>query len=218
MGELIIGTKNNGIYWVGQNLIKHYSTSNGFPSDKIRCIHKSKDNKIWVSTRDAGVILFDDDSCTQYDTTTGICSNAILTICDFQEGIGMGSWEDGITLLKENKFLNINSKDGLSNNQVYILSPIDDKSLWVSTESGLNFLQIEEELKSIISFNKLDGLRGIDFYTGSQFMSSSGELYLGNGLGVMKFNPENIHSLKLNKPNITKIQIQDENFILGFLE
>ena len=82
------------------------------------------------------------------------------------------------------------TNDGLSNQYIYGVLP-DGDALWLSTNDGINRLQLSNN--SIKSFDSGDGLQSNEFNTYSFCKAADGELLFGGVSGLNSFFPSAIH-------------------------
>jgi len=101
---------------------------------------RSKDNTLWIGTS-MGVIKYDTSSINNYkvyDNRNGLLSNGIFSILNSKNNqTWIGTYGGGLTLIDSNKFLNINTPQGLNDSFVYDQKFINDV-MWIATWSGVN--------------------------------------------------------------------------------
>jgi ligand-binding sensor domain-containing protein len=180
------GTYDKGVFKVEMNQVIHYNTSNGLLNYDVYDIYEDKQGNIWLAT-DGGISIFDGKQFINYTDEQGLPSNEIRTITKVKNGeIWIGTYGGGIVAMHNEKFRLINESNGLSSN--LISSIIQDKKnrIWVATESGLNLLIMNKKSDGfqIISFDKSSGLKGLDFYINSVYLSENNTMWWGTGKGV----------------------------------
>lgn len=115
-------------------------------------------------------------------------------------------------LMKFNKKTSLIEKiyttsDGLSNQYIYGVLP-DSNALWLSTNAGINRLQLNNE--SIKNFTAGDGLQSNEFNTYSFCKAADGELLFGGVNGLNSFYPSAISRYPYSpKLQLSAIQIND---------
>jgi ligand-binding sensor domain-containing protein/putative methionine-R-sulfoxide reductase with GAF domain len=82
--------------------------------------------------------------------------------------------------------------EGLSNDVVYTILSDNNGELWVSTNSGLNKFNPNDNSFNVYDVN--DGLQGNQFFWGARFKTVNGELMFGGLNGFNLFNPDDIVS------------------------
>src|SRR3546814_9136754 len=90
--------------------MKKFSRDDNFP-DQIMCIREDNRGRLWVGTRDKGLLLYrpDSDDFRQYDQHNGLPSNAICAIQEDNEGKLWFSTLNGIARLSEGKIKSFRS-------------------------------------------------------------------------------------------------------------
>ena len=83
-----------------------------------------------------------------------------------------------------------NSSNGLTDNTVYGVVNDDQKRLWLSTNFGLNILDLESE--KVFSFFKKNGLPSNEFNRISHYKDENGLIYFGGINGLIKIDPRSI--------------------------
>jgi signal transduction histidine kinase/ligand-binding sensor domain-containing protein len=117
-----------------------------------------------------------------------------------------------IGLMKFNKHAFIIDKiytttDGLSNQYIYGVLP-DNDALWLSTNAGINRLQLSNN--SIKSFDAGDGLQSNEFNTYSFCRAADGELLFGGVNGLNSFFPAAIQKYPYSPQlQLSALQIND---------
>ena len=99
------------------------------------------------------------------------------------------------------------TNDGLSNQYIYGVLP-DSNALWLSTNAGINRLQLNNE--SIKNFSAGDGLQSNEFNTYSFCKAADGELLFGGVNGLNSFYPSAINKYPYSpKLQLSGLQIND---------
>lgn len=118
-GNLWTGSFGQGLSILDDSLqaIKHYDVTNGFYSNTVNCIFKDSKKRMWVGTGE-GLLLFTgkkDSDFILYTEKEGLENSQICAITEDREGEIWFSTGAGISRfsVKENKFYNYNTSDGL---------------------------------------------------------------------------------------------------------
>lgn len=83
---------------------------------------------------------------------------------------------------------------GLSSNHIYAIVKDEEGFLWISTEEGVN--KFSPKTKTIISYDKQDGLISNQFIANSAARCSSSEIIFGSADGALIFYPSEIKTNK----------------------
>ena len=135
--------------------------------NKIFCLTKDQDNKLWIGTSGAGVYVFDlvtMEYIKHYHTRANeigeqIPNNWVNAIeCDSEGTIWIGSYAGVFTLNPLTGEKQQYTKDGrsLSGNVVYCIEEDVNKNVWVGTTEGLTFFDLKNNTNKIYTIK--DGL------------------------------------------------------------
>ncbi|MDG1915784.1 MAG: SpoIIE family protein phosphatase [Crocinitomix sp.] len=124
------------------------------------------------------------------DVDQGMASSYVYSILEDKSGnLWFGTYGGGVSRYDGKSFTHFTEKEGLSNNSVW--SILEDKSgnLWFSTESGINMVKqeklalINDKSNTVLfnTFEKNDGLKGLDFYSNSVCLDSENRIWWGSG-------------------------------------
>ena len=101
---------------------------------------KSQGSFLWMGTS-MGVIKYDTtpiDKYTVYDNRNALLSNGIFSISiDDNDKIWIGTYGGGLSFVKDEKWVNINTPQGLNDSFVYDVK-ITNSAIWIATWSGVN--------------------------------------------------------------------------------
>ena len=133
---------------------------------------------------------YDGKSFTHFTEKEGLSNNSVKSILEDKSGnLWFGTYGGGVSRYDGKSFTHFTEKEGLSNNSVW--SILEDKSgnLWFSTESGINMVKqeklalINDKSNTVLfnTFEKNDGLKGLDFYSNSVCLDSENRIWWGSG-------------------------------------
>ena len=92
-----------------------------------------------------GVIKYDTtsiDKYTVYDNRNALLSNGIFSISiDDNDKIWIGTYGGGLSFLKDDKWININTPQGLNDSFVYDVK-FTNSDIWIATWSGVNKVKL----------------------------------------------------------------------------
>jgi signal transduction histidine kinase/DNA-binding response OmpR family regulator/ligand-binding sensor domain-containing protein len=183
---------------------KRYSAGNAdaISSNIIFSILPEGKNKLWVGTRLGGLNLFDTRSekfiTYKNDTNNSrsLLNDDILCLSKDATGtlwIGTSLGLSALESLQNGKavFKNYIEKDGLPNNTIHGIVPVDNNTLWLSTSFGLASFNTDEE--KFTAYTKSDGLQNNEFADGSCYLdTASGYIFMGGIKGFNYFKPKDI--------------------------
>jgi signal transduction histidine kinase/ligand-binding sensor domain-containing protein/DNA-binding response OmpR family regulator len=181
-----------------EDFLKHQSLNS-----KLMTVFVCSDDIIWVGTTyglfkikeiDNGkfeIFSLGEKMQKEYDIFSDV--NHILSIFESSEkDIWIGTGGAGLCKYnkKEDSFTWYNKSKGLESENINAIIEDDDKNMWLSSNSGLTKLCLENN--TFTNFTSNDGLLSNDFYFGAALKDENGTLYFGNYKGLDYFNPKEI--------------------------
>jgi signal transduction histidine kinase/ligand-binding sensor domain-containing protein/DNA-binding response OmpR family regulator len=195
--------------------------------NRIRHLATDKNGLIWIATTD-GLLIFNPKSGSannyvfkSYKKEAGniksLGGNDIQYIYPDSKGrVWVLTTTGGLNLaigsnpMKSLSFQNYSTKNGLPSD--FLLSCIEDRhqNLWIATQNGLS--KMSADRASFQNFDQKDGLGSSNFSESSCARLSDGRLVFGTTTGLLSYNPDAIHSLKVSAPMvITNLQINSKD-------
>jgi len=160
----------------------------------VYALAEEKPGIIWIGTRGVGVYRYNTITkrvIAQYTTTTHpdlIVNDDILSLfTDLNGHIWVGS-SNGIFSLSPVSADSVivtalNIQSDLINTSIHAIQVDKAGNLWVTTNQGLSFIDINR--KNVRSFNANDGLINFEYSDGASFFDEkTGQLYVGGTMGV----------------------------------
>ncbi len=171
------------------------------------------------------------DGQTSKDKSKKLSSNSIYAICESKFGkhsddfkltilwVGTSNGLNKITLNNSADQSNLdaivseisiyNSQNGLTDNSVKSILEDENGNLWIGTNSGISFFDVEK--KTFINYSTSDGLIGNEFNSNAVLSSDDGLMYFGSVEGLNVFNPDEIVQSKYFPPVVfTDFQILNQ--------
>jgi signal transduction histidine kinase/ligand-binding sensor domain-containing protein/DNA-binding response OmpR family regulator len=218
--EIMIGTWGGGIniYDANRNAIHYYTTntadSYALPGNKVLYSYMDSQKRVWVSTFESGVSIFDRSSGRFYNNSNShdrhIFPHLLYVKHIAEEAIGT-LWfagYDGLCRLNGTSLTSFkynesdpNSLPNNNINQVYIDTR---KNVWIATMGGL--CRFNPSTNNFIRFEQIDeiannAVMGI-------IEDNSGFLWLSTNSGLLKFDPNSLTVKKYTKSD----GLQDNQF------
>lgn len=195
--------------------IEQVATLPAAPAANTFCFTKDRDGRIWIGTTDGIFLLNADYSMAPCSLRNDFRLGPDSRINDvYQDKFGrmwFATHTYGLLCYDslQHQLYAFNKNSGFASNEVYkILDSHNGNVLWVSTFSGLQCIQLNNNRVSL--FTAYDGTSGDEFNTGSFLRASSGEFYLGGVRGLTHFNPADFHPAEHHSsPFISGINIED---------
>ncbi len=185
-GRLWVGTVGSGLIRIEKDGgIKHITKENGIPSNYVFCITVDKNENVWVGTLSGGASKYGGDAFTYYTDESCLNNNFVYALLEDTSGavwIGTGN---GITIYEKGLFKQLNTYNGLADNQINTM--IQDKNgiIWAGTYNGVTLLEGDQVIQNV------GKSEGVNAPIVSLFEDNEGNIWLGSyGSGVFKWDGE----------------------------
>lgn len=195
---LNITQDKDGVFWLassGNGLVKinvnnnnilntkNYTTADGLTDNFLTALCFDKKNKLWIGSKDNGVITFDGQKFNSINSDNGLSDNKVHCIfIDSKQRIWIGT-SDGITMIENNHFNYSNESNGLINNEVQSITEDKSGNIWIGTLAGIAMF----DGKQMYSYDEKDGLA--EKIVNCLTIDNDNNLIVGtSGSGVFKSN------------------------------
>jgi signal transduction histidine kinase/ligand-binding sensor domain-containing protein len=179
-------------------------------------------NNLWAATS-FGLQLVIEDSMFIPKGFEQLADYSFLNIIEDPYGyIWSGSYEDGLFIFNPKELENpvfdtVSVKHGLNNASVMAMVIDADSNLWVSTNGGLNRVDINSYhrlgKKKVLAYNSYDGIPGGEGFQNGMLRDSDNNILFSTINGLVVFNPRDIvRNEKEPFVRIKRIKMLDRNF------
>jgi len=136
---------------------EHLTTTEGLPSNSIRCVFKDSRGFLWIGT-DGGASRYDGITFRNYNSSNGLVGDQVWSIVEDDQGaLWFGCYGSGITRFDGNEFKNYTSHDGLVDAFVRVVHYSQaNNSLIIGTNSGFSILKGETFINYSVENGKLN--------------------------------------------------------------
>lgn len=220
-GNLWVGT-----YYGGLNLMDRKSKTfsrliRGSGNTRINgvniiSIEEDHQQNLWIGTDDGGL--------NRYDLKTKLFSHYFLNeekwpdlrviFIDSKKRIWVG--HAGLYLYNplKDSFSIYTTKAGLSTDFIKGITEDRAGNFWIATSRGITKFNPESHQSS--TYNKADGLQGLEFEANAYLQTSSGEMFFGGVNGYNSFFPEEIRTNRFIPPvYLTAFEIFNKRIVPG---
>ncbi|MES2837900.1 MAG: two-component regulator propeller domain-containing protein [Bacteroidota bacterium] len=202
------GSADQGLSMFTNELIKNFSKNDGLAYDAVQAVYQDSKGNFWIGSSEVGLSKFDGSDKATFQIyskkldTKGLSYNAQKQkeqdeknfIWGFASQNCWGIEEDkngvlyfatnnnGISILRDNKFKNLSTKDGLPDNKVFCIKVDKNNVIWIGTGKGVAKMvdeRVVEEINSPL-------LKGISVY--SIFHDKKGNIWFATDKGAVKFD------------------------------
>jgi signal transduction histidine kinase/ligand-binding sensor domain-containing protein len=166
-----------------------------------------------------------------FDSNSGLSDNRIISLCydtlNTNFTIWAGTYGGGLNRIDvvESEtsdsisfdFTVLTVNDGLADNVIYAIHIDESGNLWMSTNNGLSMYNPTND--KFRNYNISEGVQSKQFYWGSSFKNSYGEIYFGGVNGFNLFHPDSIYGQSIIPTvKITDFQIFNKTVPVGDFE
>lgn len=169
--------EKNGIIWIGSKSglisfngkeFSYYNVNYDNNSNHIRALLMDYEGNLWIGTHN-GLYKFRGKGFTLYDRNNGLGGAFIYQIAkDNNQNLWIGTESNGVYKLTSGYFKNYSTKQGLLDNKVSSILPMEDGSIWMGTDKGISIFKNETFDNIVPGPNFKQGLPINTFYVDSK--------------------------------------------------
>ncbi len=183
-GLLWISTLKGGLCSFDGKEFIHYQMEDGTPISRNLLIAQGEN--LWLSNYD-DFFKYDGQTFYRVQTAAGHSVRTISVLEDTKHRLWLAS-PDGVYLFDEETFTHYTTKNGLSNNEVWSINQDIKNNIWIGTEKGLNFAELNENAPiKFKTFKEVDGLKTQDNIHNSSYRRGN-ELWWGMGKNLLQLD------------------------------
>ena len=124
-----------------------YDATNGLPTSDANFIHASKDGYIWICGY-SGVFRYDGSVFEKLPTSFGLTSGRGL-FEDSKNRLWVGTNDNGVVLLEDEKSRHYTYKDGLPSSSIRIFAEDAEGNVFIGTTSGVAYVDAQGRLHAL---------------------------------------------------------------------
>ncbi len=201
LGNIWIASVNNGISKISwndaspsQSIFTNFTTQNGLPINQINDLYIDQQNRGWVATNGGGIALIEKEEVIKLFTEKeGLAENIIRSFSADDLGFlwyGTASYGIGNIDLNGVSFTINNNYKGLASNNIKLLETDVENNLWIGSEKGLNYLQLDAARNIIAKeyYGQREGFKGVETSLNTVEKDREGNLWFGTVNGLTKYN------------------------------
>ena len=130
------------ILWSQKYPSTHFSTLDKLPNNTIRALLVDSSGFLWIGT-DNGLVKKENNVFTSFFEENGLAMNNTWAIAeDIHANIWAGSYGAGLSIYDGTNFKNLNTDDGLINNEITKLHQ-HDNLMYVGTSDGVSVVDVD---------------------------------------------------------------------------
>ena len=147
-------TKNLGLVkYSSKGDITAFTTSDGMPSNEVRCTCDTKNGEIIAGTNAGIAVIRDDKVVRKIGKNEGMDNTVVLTVCETDDGkIYAGTDGDGIYIIDGDNIEKVGIENGLTSDVIMKIKKDEYHDLyWVITSNSIEYMK-DGNIKNIESF------------------------------------------------------------------
>ncbi|MBC8097103.1 MAG: hypothetical protein H7Y43_14955, partial [Akkermansiaceae bacterium] len=150
-GTLAAGTAEHGLYLIspGGQLLRHYSRTNGLPSDWVETILEDRENNLWVGMH-SGLVMLRETSISTVIPPDQWQGRAVLSVTPGRdETLWIGTEGAGLYRLRAGEWSKFGTEQGLPNPFVWSVAEDAGGRLWGGTWGQGAFAQRDGRFEKV---------------------------------------------------------------------
>ncbi len=180
-GGVWVGTNGQGLFRLGRDGTKRFSTADGLSSNSIVSLYKDTAGTIWIGTVQTGLNRIANGHISTFTPKDGFPQGDVWAMLEDREGtLWVGSAHGGLNSFKNGSFLPVSKQEGLPSDVVLPTYEDSDGTLWIGTDRGLTSWKDGR----FLSYTAKEGLP--DSMVFSIGKDSNGNLWIGTRKGVSR--------------------------------
>jgi ligand-binding sensor domain-containing protein len=191
----------------------NYSPKDGLLNNSVNTIVEDKKGNLWIGSI-SGINKIEGRKFTvpkELESFKG--KNCICSLRDSKNNIWLGT-EAGLIKITDNHFTFFSIENGLNTNHITTLFESKDSTLWIGTTNGINKLNLNENNKTTIQFEKAKSqLNALNISNINAFAEDeTGNFWVGTNNGLYEISNNNTTCYT------TKNQLPDNTINVLFLD
>lgn len=180
--------------------ILNFTSQDGLLRDRLNDLHLDKQGRLWYATESGliGSVMNDKVEERNISAKNYLACNTIKCFAEDENGYLWVGTDGGILSFplyqSDLKMQSFNETKGLTSSNVYLLSFDKKNNLFVGTERGLDYLELDKErnISSVKHYSKGEGFTGVETCQNAVFNDEDGTIWFGTINGLSKYNPANL--------------------------
>ncbi|MEZ4943945.1 MAG: two-component regulator propeller domain-containing protein [Cyclobacteriaceae bacterium] len=207
-GNVWISLMGEGVLLVNDEgqVLKHFSTNNGFIHNDIYSICASSNGEVWFGSLGAGLARLDNnDEIQRLSQQDLFPSHDINDITEHDGKIWIATDGQGYFKYENKNFVRVGPSQESESPFIKSLMADSNDRIWITSRRNIGYLDLKTGKSRY--YDKNDGLLEKEDYASPVFIDSIGNLLLVNEKGISVFNTEKVGSPVVLDTYLTSIDI-----------
>lgn len=140
--QQIWAINDQSILLIKNKIQKTYTSHNGLPQVKLKCLFIDKEDNLWIGTYGKGLLKFSGESVIRYSTNDGLPSDIIMCINQNKKGdLALGTYNKGIVIFTKSGNKYYYTSDDLNSRAVWSILDTDEDAFLVASTGGLSTIK-----------------------------------------------------------------------------
>lgn len=223
--RLWIGTYGEGLWCRQGGILKHYSSAEGLPDDRIASIFQDRSEKMWVGCEN-GLAVMSWGDVGKFSLEPFLNNCHVVSFYEDEHGsMWIGTRNQGLKVCQNGRWGSLSNDRGLFDSRIYAILEDDHGYLWMSGERGIFRAKKDELEKAAFDenlkvsgrlFDESDGMKSriCNYGNPAGWKDYSGRLWFANLAGVVSIDPAHIRKNEKEPPVLVEEVLVDQKNIL----
>lgn len=202
-GTIWIGTQRGVYLYDPMAEVKGSQSFTPFPllaSVNVAGIFEDKNGDIWFASSDKGVFRYDGKTIVNYNEIEGLSGNYAGGIAQDPAGNMWFTTKNGICKFDGKDFSEYTSKNGLGGTEIWGILVERSGIVWITARGSTTRFDPSIPLPDPKAFTVFTPADGVNCCVQSMFQDQSGNIWLGSGGGLFRFDGKRFYQVKQSGP------------------
>ncbi|MCI4667427.1 MAG: histidine kinase [Bacteroidia bacterium] len=177
--------------------IREFTIEDGLPSNRVNCLYKDLEDRIWYGLDGQGIGFIEKDSLVRRVPLEESRARKIVRCMreDTQGHLWVGTG-GGVSRLSIYEPLGapdwVHYSDKLTSTNIYLLAINEKNEIWIGSEQGLDQAKLDDKLYiiDVRHYGIADGFLGVETCRNAVIKDYEGNYWFGTISGLTRYNPK----------------------------